>query len=121
MHEVPARADVEWRETFVSDTAGAIFYNYDLRVRKIERRTPKFIADKMLHARVIGVLSASTYLPDGLLIASDTQRKISLSHFTPAEIAAVFDAFLKDQVRLSNDSYSDADVHGLTRVVARRE
>jgi hypothetical protein len=29
VHEVPARSDVE---TFLSDTAGAIFDNYDLRV-----------------------------------------------------------------------------------------
>ncbi|MER8758123.1 hypothetical protein NKH69_20970 [Mesorhizobium sp. M0976] len=75
----------------------------------------------MLHARVIGVLSSSAYLPDGLLIASDTQRKIGLFHFTTAEIGAIFDAFLTDEVRLSTDGYADADVHGPTRVVARRE
>jgi hypothetical protein len=40
VHEVPARSDVEWRETFLSDTAGAIFDNYDLRVRTLEKRTP---------------------------------------------------------------------------------
>lgn len=121
VHEVQARADVEWRETFLSDSAGAIFENYDLRTRKTERRTPKVIADKMLHARVVGVLSSSAYLPDGLLIASDTQRKIGLFHFTAAEIAAILDAFLTDQVRLSTDGYADVDVHGPTRVVARRE
>ena len=95
--------------------------DYDLRTRKTERRTPKAIADKMLHARVIGVLSSSAYLPDGLLIASDTQRKIGLFHFTAAEIAAIFDAFLTDRVRLSTHGYADVDVHGPTRVVARRE
>ncbi len=121
VHEVPARADVEWRETFLSETAGAVFDNYDVRVRKIERRTPKVIADKMLHARVIGVLSSSAYLPDGLLIASDTQSKINLFHFTPAEIAVIFDAFLTDQVQLSTDTYADGDVDGPTRAIARRE
>ncbi len=121
VHEVPARSDVEWRETFLSDTAAAIFDNYDLRVRTLEKRTPKFIADKILHARVIGVLSGSAYLPDGLLVASDTQRKVSLFHFTLAEIAAVLDAFLVDQVRVSTDGYADPDRHGLSKAIARRE
>lgn len=120
VNEIPARSDVKWRETFVSDTAGAIFDHYDLQVRRIERRTPKVIADKLFHARVIAVLAGSTHLPNGLLIASDTQRKVSLFHFTASEIAAVFDAFLTDQVRVTIDRYADAEVHGLTRVVARR-
>jgi hypothetical protein len=121
VHEIPARSDVEWRETFTSNTAGYMFSNYDLSVRTLERRKPKVIADKMLHARVIGVLSGSDYLPDGLLVASDTQRKISLFHFTPAEIAAVFDAFLTDHVTVFIDGYADLDSPELSEVVARRE
>ena len=76
----------------------------------------------MLHARVIGVLSASAYLPDGLLIASDTQSKTSLFHFTPFEIAAVLDAFLNDQVRIATDGYLDAggNFQGTRKVFATR-
>jgi hypothetical protein len=108
VHEICTKADTEWREPFVSRMASEIFNNYDLKARHPQRRTPRVISDKMLHARVIGVLSASAYLPDGLLIASDTQSKTSLFHFTPFEIAAVLDAFLNDQVRIATDGYLDA-------------
>jgi hypothetical protein len=82
VHEVRAKAGVDWREPFVSRAAGDIFTNYDLTALHAERRTPKVISDKMLHARVIGVLSGNSYVPDGLLIASDTQSKTQLFHFT---------------------------------------
>jgi hypothetical protein len=123
LHEIYVKKDVEWREPFVSRTASEIFNNYDLKVRHPQRRTPKLISDKMLHARVIGVLSASVYLPDGLLIASDTQRKTSLFHFTPAEIAAILDAFLTDQVRSATDGYLDSEgnFQGTGEVFAKRE
>jgi hypothetical protein len=85
VHEICAKADTEWREPFVSRMASEIFNNYDLKARHPQRHTPRVISDKMLHARVIGVLSASAYLPNGLLIASDTQSKTSLFHFTPFE------------------------------------
>ena len=75
----------------------------------------------MLHARVIGVLSGSAYLPDGLLIASDTQRRTELFHFTSEEIAAVFDAFLDDRVVYATDGYLDnAEIPGTDKVVATR-
>jgi hypothetical protein len=81
VHEISVKADVEWREPFLSRTASEIFNNYDMRARHPERRTPKVIADKMLHARVIAVLYESAYLPDGLLVASDTQSLVSfISH-----------------------------------------
>jgi hypothetical protein len=123
VHEIHARADAEWREPFVSRMASEIFNNYDLKSRYPKRRTPKVISDKLLHARVIGVLSGSVYLPDGLLIASDTQSKTHLFHFTPSEIAAVFDAFLNDEVRYSSDGYLDEDgtVQGTRKVFAVRE
>tara|TARA_R110000787_G_scaffold26856_1_gene74912 strand:+ start:590 stop:904 length:315 start_codon:yes stop_codon:yes gene_type:complete len=89
--------------------ASEIFNNYDLTARHSEWRLPKFISDKMLHARVIGVISESAYLPDGLLIASDTQRKASLFHLTCAELVAIFDAFLTDRVSISSDGYLDVD------------
>ncbi len=38
-------------------------------------------------------------LPDCLLIASDTQSKAQLFHFSPPEIVRIFDAFLEDEVR----------------------
>jgi len=123
VHEVHAKADAEWREPFVSRAAGDIFTNYDLTARHSQRRIPKVISDKMLHARVIGVLSGSAYMPDGLLIASDTQSKTQLFHFTPAEIASIFDAFLDDQVRVARDGYLDKDgnFHGTRKVFATRE
>jgi hypothetical protein len=123
VHEVYAKADAEWREPFVSRTASEIFNNYDLKSRHLQRRTPKGISDKMLHARVIVVLSTSEYLPDGLLIASDAQSKKQLFHFTPAEINAVFDAFLNDDVKYATDGYLDRDgnFQGVRKVFATRD
>ncbi|ARM88175.1 hypothetical protein RHEC894_CH01862 [Rhizobium sp. CIAT894] len=123
VHEVLAKADVDWREPFVSRTASEIFNNYDLTVRHAEKRTPKVISDKMLHARVIGVLSGNVFMPDGLLIASDTQSKTQLFHFTPTEIASIFDAFLDDQVRSATDGYldKDGDFKGTRKVFATRD
>ncbi|MER8808244.1 hypothetical protein [Mesorhizobium australicum] len=123
VHEVHAKADADWREPFISRTASEIFNNYDLTARHAEKRTPKVISDKMLHARVIGVLSGSAYLPDGLLIASDTQSKKQLFHFSPPEIALIFDAFLRDEVRMFSDGYMDKDgkISGTRKVFAIRE
>lgn len=123
VHEIHAKEDADWREPFVSRTASEVFNNYDLTARHPERRTPKVISDKMLHARVIGVLSGSAYLPDGLLVASDTQSKTQLFHFTPLEIASIFDAFLDDQVRYAADGYLDKDgnMQGTRKVYAIRE
>jgi len=123
VHEVLAKADADWREPFVSRTASEIFNNYDLTARRTEKRIPKVISDKMLHARVIGVLSGNAFMPDGLLIASDTQSKTQLFHFTPPEIASIFDAFLDDQVRSSSDGYldKDGDFKGTRKVFATRD
>jgi hypothetical protein len=123
VHEIDVKKDVEWREPFVSHTASEIFNNYDMTARRLEKRTPKVISDKMLHARVICDLSGSSYLPDGLLIASDTQSKTQLFHFSPPEIARIFDAFLEDEVRRTSDGYRDKDgqVSGTRKVFAIRE
>ncbi|MDF2811742.1 MAG: hypothetical protein K0S56_2773 [Microvirga sp.] len=123
VHEVYAKADAEWREPFVSRTASEIFNNYDLKSRHPQQRAPRVISDKMLHARVIGVLCTSEYLPDGLLIASDTQSKTQLFHFTPAEVTAIFDAFLNDKARCATDGYLDKDgnFQGTRKVFATRE
>lgn len=123
VHEVHVKADAAWREPFISRTASEIFNNYDLTARYAERRIPKVISDKLLHARVIGVLSGNTYMPDGLLIASDTQSRSQLFHFTPPEIGSIFDAFLDDRVRSATDGYLDNDgnVQGTRKVFATRE
>ncbi|RVT68748.1 hypothetical protein EM858_26980 [Agrobacterium sp. CNPSo 2736] len=123
VHEVHAKADTDWREPFISRTASEIFNNYDLTARYAEKRIPKVVSDKMLHARVIGVLSGNEYMPDGLLIASDTQSRTQLFHFTPPEIASIFDAFLDDRVRSSTDGYLDKDgnIQGTRKVFATRE
>lgn len=123
VYEIPVKTDVEWREPFVSRTASEIFNNYDMKARHPQRRTPKVISDKMLHARVIGILSASAYLPNGLLITSDTQSKTSLFHFTGSEIATILDAFLRDEVRIMKDGYLavDENFRGTRKVFATRE
>lgn len=121
VHNIRVKTGVEWREPFVSRMASEIFNNYDLKARYPERRTPKTISDKMLHARVIGVLSGSAYLPDGLLIASDTQRMTELYHFTCEEIAELFDAFLNDRVTRTSDGYlDDGEARGTDKVFATR-
>jgi hypothetical protein len=120
VHEISVKANVEWREPFVIHTASEIFNNYDMRARQPQRRAPKVISDKMLHARVIAVLSGSAYLPDGLLVASDTQSKRSLFHFTPAEIAAVLDSLLTDYVQFMQDGFVDVDTQGAGKVFAIR-
>ncbi len=109
IHEVRVKKNVEWREPFISCSSGEIFHNYDLTSRLSKMRTPGMIADKMLHARVVGVLSASHYLPDGVLIASDTQRKKHLFHFTPIELSNFFDAFLKDRVTHAEDGFCKSE------------
>ncbi|RUM95934.1 hypothetical protein EET67_20660 [Pseudaminobacter arsenicus] len=119
VHEIHVRADTKWREPFLSSTAGGTFNNYDMTVRHTIRRAPKYISNKMLHARFIGVLSGSSYLPDGLLIASDDQRRISAFHFTTLEIGDLFDAFLDDQVNLMVDGYLDPANPG--KIVAIRD
>lgn len=123
VHEVHAKADADWQEPFISRAASEIFNNYDLTARYADKRIPEVISDKMLHARVIGVLSGSIYMPDGLLIASDTQSKTQLFHFTAVEIASIFDAFLDDRVRSATDGYLDKDsnVQGTRKVFATRE
>lgn len=82
----------------------------------------KAISDRMLHARVVRVLSRSTYLPDGILIASDTQRMTRLFHFTPEEIIALFDAFVNDCVLYSADGYADGggELGGTRKAFATR-
>ncbi len=105
VHCVPTKADGQWREPFIRKTAGEIFHNYDLTGRQPEWQSPKQLSDKILHARVIAVVVASAYLPNGLLIASDTQRKRHLLHFTPAEFSALLNKFLDDFVQSEADGF----------------
>lgn len=123
VHEIMRKKDAEWREPFVSRTASEIFNNYDMTMRQLGRETPRTISNKMLHARIIGVLSGSTYLPDGLLIASDTQSKNQLFHFSSHEITGIFDAFLKDEIHEASDGYLDQDgqFSGTRKVFATRK
>jgi hypothetical protein len=122
VHEVSVKAGITWREPFVSKTSGEIFHNYDLTSRRSKFLKPKVISDKMLHARVLAVLSENNYLSNGLLIASDTQRKTHLFHFEPSEITAIFDLFLNDQIMSTTDGYLDSDgvFKGIGSVFATR-
>lgn len=122
IYTIVAKADEDWREPFVSETASNIFNNYDLTARHAEMRTPKFISNKMLHARVIGVLSGNAFMPDGLLIASDHQSRTGLFHFTQSEIASIFDTFLNDQVQAAVDGYvnNGSEFNGTRKVFATR-
>ena len=85
VHCVPRKANSPWREPFIRETAGEIFQNYDLTGRQRERQSPKQLSDRLLHARVVAVVVDSAYLLDGLLIASDTQRK-SITSFHSCRI-----------------------------------
>ena len=77
---------------------------------------------KLLHARVIAVVVRSAYLPDGLLIASDTQRKHHLLHFTSAEFADLLNVFLNDLVRSEVDGFVTIDgVIHTDKVYAKRD
>lgn len=122
VHCVRRKTDSPWREPFIRDTAGEIFQNYDLTGRQPERQSPKLISDKLLHARVIAVVVGSAFLPDGLLIASDTQRKHHLLHFTSAEFADFLSVFLNDLVRSEVDGFVTIDgVIHTDKVYAKRD
>jgi hypothetical protein len=123
VHEIDVKENTKWREPFVSRTASDIFNNYNMTARRHKKQTPKTISDKMLHARVIAVISGSIYLPDGLLIALDTQSKRKLFHFSPPEISKIFNAFLEDEVKQTKDGYMDenGNISGTDRVYAIRK
>jgi len=122
VHEIDLKQGTLWREPFLSSTGTEIFNNYDMTARTLRNRLPKMIASKFLHARIISVLQQSDYIPDGILIASDTQRLQGLFHFTKGELSAVFDAFLDNEVRLSQDGFEDDERTGVPtgRVTAVR-
>ena len=122
VHCVPRNADNQWRESFISRTASEIFQNYDLTLRKSDKQSPKWISDKLLHARVISVVRGSSYLPDGLLVASDQQRKRHLFHFSPTEFSELLNEFLNDVVKSTSDSFEiiDGEIH-TDKVIATRD
>lgn len=102
VHEIRS-TDGDFREPFHGDTGGNFFRNYDLTQRIRCEHRPKHIADKLLHARIVAVLSGSGFLEDGLLVASDHQFGTSLFHMTAAEFRAIVQAFLENEVRLATD------------------
>ncbi|WP_082789601.1 hypothetical protein [Acetobacter malorum] len=109
VHVIHPKEAVEWREPFLNRSASHIFNNYDMTARYSIKKNPRYISSKLLHAQVIGVIANSFYLPDGLLIASDFQKKNNLFHFSPPEITGICDAFLSDKVKSSFDGYIDQD------------
>lgn len=122
VHCVSRKAFSQWREPFISSTAGEISHNYNLKGRQRERQSPKRLSSKLLHAHVIAVVVNSAYLPDGLLIASDTQRKHDLLHFTPTEFSEILRAFLDDLVRETSDHFDCKEGETNTgKVEAKRE
>ena len=122
VHCVRRKAGSPWRETYISKTAGEIFQNYDLTDRVRNSGSPKSIANKILHARVVAVIVDSHYLPDGLLIASDTQRKEHIFHFTPMEFSDLLKKFLDDFVRRQIDGFAADDSNACTdKVFAKRD
>lgn len=119
---VPRNLENKWREPFISSTAGEIFHNFDLTKREAAKRSPKWISDKLLHARVIAIVRGSSYLPDGLLVASDQQRKRHLFHFSPAEFSKLLNEFLNDVVKSASDGFAiiDGEIH-TDKVIATRD
>lgn len=101
--KIPRRADPKGRDPFLRSTGGNFFDNFDMKQRVQEPSTPKFIADKFLHARFIAVLSGSCYLADGLLVASDHQSRHSLFHMTLEEFDEIARAFLDDRISMEKD------------------
>lgn len=122
VHCVHRKAGSPWREPFISRTAGEIFQNYDLTGRGTKSAAPKWIADKILHAQVVAVIVGSRYLPNGLLIASDKQRKQHIFHFTPTEFSELLEKFLGDYVSLQSDGFVTIDGKICTdKVFAKRD
>lgn len=122
VYSVPRKVVNKWREPLISSTAGETFHNYDLTRRELAKKSPKWISDKLLHARVIAVVSGSSYLPDGLLVASDQQRKQHLFHFSPAEFSELLNEFLNDVVQSTTDGHGiiDGEFH-TDKVTATRD
>lgn len=106
VHRIKRAQGKEWREPFLCSAASEIFTNYDLSVRHLDKISPKIISDKILHARVVGVIRESSQIPDGLLVASDHQHKSDLFHFTAEETCKIIDEFLKDQVMSTQDGFN---------------
>lgn len=122
VHCVRRKTENPWCEPFIRNTAGEIFQNYDLTGRQLERQSPKLISDKLLHARVIAVLADNAYLSNGLLVASDTQRKYRLLHFTSAEFSELLNGFLNDFVQSEVDGFVTVDgVIHTDKVYAERD
>lgn len=105
VHCISRKDGNPWREPFICKTASEIFENYDLTGRRPNSQSPKWISDKLLHARVIAIIVGSTYLPNGLLVASDKQHKHILFHFTPTEFSKLLDKFLNDVVCFQSDGF----------------
>jgi hypothetical protein len=91
-------------------TGGRFFADYDMTSRHPNKKTPKFISDKFVHARFIAIMTNSVHLPNGLLVASDHQAKHSLFHMTIEEYDKIITAFLDDQIYTSSDWIDEAGV-----------
>jgi hypothetical protein len=102
--EIPRTTDQKRHEHFLRDTGGDFFSHFDMQQRCLAMRSPKYISDKFLHARIIAVLTGSPYLPNGLLVASDHQAKHSLFHMTANEFDNIVRAFLDDQISFEMDA-----------------
>lgn len=122
VHRIPRKPDSPWREPFISKTAAEIFSNYDLTSRHPDRQPPKWVSDKLLHARVIAIVAGSSYIPDGLLVASDQQQKHYLLHFTSTEFEDLLNQFLNDHVRYKSDGFAETDGRNCTdKAFAKRD
>ena len=105
VHYISRKKNSEWREPFLRNTAREIFINYDLTSRVKGSMQPKKITDRLLHARVIGILSGNEYIPDGILIASDKQHRDNVFHFTPDEFDDFINSFLDDRINSMADGF----------------
>ena len=88
----------------------------------MKQQSPKRLSDRLLHARVIAFVVDSDYLPNGFLIASDTQRKSHLLHFTSAEFSELMNSFLNDFVKTETDGFLEIDgVMHTDKIFAKRD
>ena len=105
VHTIPRleRDQRKGREPYRDWTGGGLLETYDLNARISNPQKPSEVANRILHARVIAIVSGSNHLSDGLLIASDRQMDHSVYHFTRLEFDQLVEAFLSDRVVFEKD------------------
>lgn len=83
---------------------GRPFEQYDFSQRKKKSESIVAIVDRILHARVLGVLKDHDSIPNGILVSSDRQIDGYLMHFSMEEFRILCERFMEDKVLFTSDS-----------------